>query len=81
MWNVTPVYMEVEEAVYDQSRNLRYGNRFGGQSVRLSRCYKFMHKRGGYYPLDEMLGMDKCEGFSPLLTFLQVLFEASRPFE
>jgi hypothetical protein len=75
------VYVEGQEAVYDQSRNLRFRNRFGGQTVRRRRCYKFLRKRGGYYPLDEKLGMDKCGGFSPLLTFLQVLFGASRPFE
>ncbi len=75
------VYVEGEEAVYDQSRNLRFRNRFGGETVRKRRCYKFLGKRGGYYPLDEKLGLDKCGGFSPLLTFLQVLFGASRPFE
>ena len=75
------VYVEGEEAVYDGSRNLRFRNRFGGVTVRRRRCYKFLRKRGGYYPLDEKLGVDKCGGFSPLLTFLQVLFGASRPFE
>ncbi len=75
------VYVEGQEAVYDGGRNLRFRNRFGGQTVRRRSCYKFLHKRGGYYPLDEKLGMDKCGGFSPLMTFLQVLFGASRPFE
>ena len=49
--------------------------------MRPRRCYKFRHKKGGYYPLDERLGMDKCGGFSPFLTFLQVLFGSARPFE
>ncbi|NIM45228.1 MAG: hypothetical protein GTO54_06280, partial [Nitrososphaeria archaeon] len=74
------VYVEGHEAVYDQSRNLRFRNRFGSQTVRMRRCYKYLHKRGGYYPLDEKLGVEKCGGFSPLLTFLQVLFGSSRPF-
>ena len=69
------VYVDGQEAVYDKSRNLRFRNRFGGQTVRRRRCYKFLHKRGGYYPLDELLGMDKCGGFSPLMTFLQVLYQ------
>jgi len=75
------VYVEGHEAVYDQMRNLRFRNRFGGLTVRSRRCYKFLDEPGGYYPLDEMLGVDKCRGFSPLMTFLQVLFGSSRPFE
>lgn len=39
------------------------------------------HRKGGYYPLDERLGVNKCGGFSPFMTFLQVLFGATRPFE
>ena len=74
------MYVEGEEAVHDQNRNLRFRNRFGGETVRRRRCYKFLHKKGGYYPLDEKLGLEKCGGFSPLLTFLQVLFGSSRPF-
>ena len=30
--------------------------------------------------MDERLGLDKCGGFSPFLTFLQVLFGSARPF-
>ena len=75
------VYVEGQEAVYDQMRNLRFRNRFGGQTVRKRRCYKFLHKPGGYYPLDEKLGLEKCGGFSPFMTFLQVLFGSSRAFE
>jgi hypothetical protein len=49
--------------------------------VKARRCYKYLKKGGGYYPLDEKLGLDVCGGFSPLLTYLQVLFGASEPFE
>jgi hypothetical protein len=75
------VWVGGEEAVFDQVRPLRFRNRFGGLTVRGRRCYKYLDRRGGYYPLDERLGMDRCRGFSPLLTFLQVLCGASRPFE
>ena len=75
------VWVQGQEAVFDQNRPLRFRNRFGGQTVRNRRCYKYRGVRGGYYPLDEKLGLDKCGGFSPLLTFLQVLFGATRPFE
>lgn len=75
------VWVAEQEAVFDGKRSLRFRNRFGGITVRPRRCYKYLHREGGYYPLDERLGMDRCRGFSPLLTFLQVLCGASRPFE
>jgi hypothetical protein len=75
------VWIEGEEAAFDQARTLRFRNRFGGVTERKRRCYKYLHRKGGYYPLDERLGVDKCGGFSPFLTFLQVLFGSTRPFE
>jgi len=75
------VWVDGEEAVFDQVRPLRFRNRFGGLSVRSRRCYKYLHRKGGYYPLDERLGLEKCGGFSPFMTFLLVLFGSSRPFE
>jgi hypothetical protein len=70
-----------EEAVFDGERNLRFLNRFGGQTVRLRRCYKYVNKEGGYYPLDEKLGIDYAGRFSPLMTYLQALFGASESYE
>lgn len=75
------VVVDGEVAVFSGVRNLRFRNRFGGQTVRARRCYKYVNRGGGYYPLDEKLGLDVCGGFSPLLTYLQVLFGASEPFE
>jgi len=75
------VWVEGQEAVFDQRRPLRFRNRFGGQTVKLRRCYKYLHRPGGYYPLDEKLGIDNCGGFSPFLTFLQVLLGSTRPYE
>ncbi len=75
------VVVDGEVAVFSGVRNLRFINRFGGQTVKARRCYKYLKKGGGYYPLDEKLGLDVCGGFSPLLTYLQVLFGASEPFE
>jgi hypothetical protein len=75
------VWVEGEEAVFDQVRTLRFLNRFGGVTERKRRCYKYLRRKGGYYPLDERLGIDKCGKFSPFLTFLQVLFGSTRPFE
>jgi hypothetical protein len=75
------VWVEGEGAVFDQVRTLRFRNRFGGMTERKRRCYKYLYRKGGYYPLDERLGVDQCGGFSPFLTFLQVLFGSTRPFE
>ena len=50
------VWVEGQEAVFDQNRPLRFRNRFGGTTVRRPRCYKYLNRRGGYHPLDERLG-------------------------
>ncbi len=68
-------------AVFDGVRNLRFINRFGGVTVKPRRCYKYLNHKGGYYPLDEKLGIDGCSGFSPLMTYLQALFGACESFE
>ena len=68
-------------AVFDGVRSLRFINRFGGVTVKPRRCYKYLKHKGGYYPLDEKLGIDGCGGFSPLMTYLQALFGACESFE
>ncbi len=37
-----------EVAVFSGVRNLRFINRFGGQTVKARRCYKYLKKGGGY---------------------------------
>lgn len=75
------VWVEGEEARFEQVRPLRFRNRFGGETVRNRRCYRYRSRPGGYAPLDEKLGFDRLSGdFSPLLTYLQVLFGSTRPF-
>lgn len=76
------VRVEGQRAVFNRMSNLRFINRFGGQTVRSRRAYKYVDKEGGWYPLDEKLGLDRCVGgYSPLLTYLQVLFGASESYE
>ncbi len=75
------VVVEGKVAVYDGMRNMRFINRFGGITERPRRCYKYLGHEGGYYPLDEKLGVDRCSGFSPLMTYLQALFGACESFE
>ena len=66
------------EPVFDQIRTLRFRNRFGGITEKRRRCYKDLRRKGGYYPLDERLGVDKCGGFSPFLTFSRMSSERDR---
>lgn len=63
-----------EEAVFNQRRNLRFKNRFGGEIVIERRCYKYLKRAGDYCPLDDAIGMKNCFGFSPLMTYLQSLY-------
>ncbi len=51
-----------EEALFEQRRPLRFRNRFGGETVRQRRCYRWRGRPGGYYPLDEAFGLDRCVG-------------------
>jgi hypothetical protein len=67
--------------VYEGMRNLRFINRFGGQTVRERRCYKYLESPGSYSPLDEKIRMEVCGGFSPLLSYLQTLHGATDAFE
>ena len=57
-------------AVYSGIRNLRFRNRFGGTVVLPRRCYKFRDGAGGWSPLEERLGLDRCLGYSPLMSYL-----------
>jgi hypothetical protein len=67
-------------AVYSGERNLRYRNRFGGTTVIPRRCYKYRDGSGGWSPLDEKLGLDRCLGYSPLMSYLLTSFGASEPY-
>ncbi len=67
-------------AVYSGMRNRRFRNRFGGEVVLPRRCYKFHDTEGGWSPLDEKLGLDRCLGYSPLMSYLLSSFGASEAF-
>ncbi len=67
-------------AVYAGKRNLRYRNRFGGTTVIPRRCYKYRDGSGGWSPLEEKLGLDRCLGYSPLMSYLLTSFGASEPY-
>lgn len=73
-------FVEGKEAVYDGDRQTHFVNRFGGQTKLKRRGYKLKHESGCWYPLDEKLGLDRCKGFSPLMSYLLVLHGANKPF-
>src|SRR5271157_3012409 len=66
-------------AVYSGKRNLRFLNRFGGEVVLPRRCYK-LRGGGGWIPLDERLGLDRCLGYSPLMSYLLSSFGSTEAF-
>jgi hypothetical protein len=67
-------------AVYSGMRNLRFRNRFGATVVLPRRCYKFRDGQGGWSPLEEKLGLDRCLGYSPLMSYLLSSFGGSEAF-
>ncbi len=76
------LFVDGEVAKYHEMRSFRFINRFGGETVRLRRCYRYENRGGGYYPLDEKLGLDLCGGgFSPFLSYLQASYGSSDAFE
>jgi hypothetical protein len=68
-------------ALYSGKRNRRFRNRFGGEVVLPRRCYKYRDGGGGWSPLDEKLGLDRCLGYSPLMSYLLSSFGGSEAFE
>ena len=69
-----------KKAYYQGQTNLHFIDRFGYEIIKPRRGYNFGEGGGGYYPLDEKLGMDKCRRFSPLMTYLQSFFGGAEPY-
>lgn len=67
-------------ALYSGKRNRRFRNRFGGVVVLPRRCYKYRDGKGGWVPLDEKLGLDRCLGYSPLMSYLVSSFGGGEAF-
>jgi len=77
------VEVEGTEVVYEKNSNLSFISRWGGRVSIGRRRYKFVdpQRKGGWCPLDEKLGMDRCKGFSPLLSYLLSLFGVTYPYD
>lgn len=57
-------------ARYKDKDRMRLRTRFGSIVTRSRRRYHLEGRSGGYYPLDERLGLDHCSGYTPLMTYL-----------
>jgi len=75
------IIVDGKEAIYRDMQNLHFKNRFGEIIERQRRSYKLKDDKGGYYPLDEKLGLDICAGYSPLMTYLLSYFGGCEPYK
>ena len=69
-----------KEAWYKDTQILCFRDRFGGIISRKRRRYAIAGEPRGWYPFDEKIGMDKCAGFSPLMSYLLCFFGAHLPY-
>jgi hypothetical protein len=78
------LYVEEAEVVYEKNVPLSFISRWGQPVRRRRRRYKYVdrERKGGWYPLDEKLGLDRCkDDFAPLLSYLMTLFGVTDPFD
>jgi hypothetical protein len=73
------IVVEGNKAVYKGKRPLVFINRFGEKVRRERRTYA--NGEGMYYPLDERLGLNRCCGYSPLMSYILALFGSQSPYE
>ena len=59
--------------------SLSLKDRFGGEVVIIRRRYGIAGG-GSMYPLDDRIGISRCHGFTPLMTYLQAYFGACDAF-
>lgn len=74
------IFVKQGKAVYKDRQVLRLLTRFGNSIERRRRRYH-IDGQGGYYPLDNLLGTDKCAGYTPLMTYLLALYGGSEPYQ
>ena len=74
------VVVDGKKAMYKDLQTLSFRDRFGGVVRRKRRRYAIAEESKGWYPLDEKIGMDKCAGFSPLMSYLLCFFGSNLPY-
>ena len=73
-------YVDGKEAHYKGMQELRFRDRFGSAVTRPRRRYAVTGENKGWYPLDERIGMDRCAGYSPLMSYLLCFYGSQRPY-
>ena len=77
------LYVEGAEVVYEKNSPLSFISRWGQRVSVSRRRYKYVDPKvkGGWCPLDEKLGLDRCRGFAPSLSYLMTVFAVTDPFD
>ena len=75
------VWVEGHKAVYKGGTALSFINRFGTIVKSQRRGYRTQGGEGRWHPMDEKLGVHRCCGYSPLMTYLLSLFGSGEAFD
>jgi len=75
------VWLDGKRALYKGDTSIRFINRFGVTVSRKRRGYQVEGEKGRWYPLDEKLGLHRCCGYSPLMTYLLSLFGSGEAYK
>ena len=69
-----------KKARYKDSSAMKYLSRFGTVIRRKRRGYWIEGEHGRWFPLDEALGLDRCCGFTPLMSYLLTSLGSSEAY-
>lgn len=75
------VWVDGKKALYKDTSPMRYISRFGTVINRPRRGYEVEGERGRWHPLDGVLGIDRCCGFTPLMSYLLSLYGSDEAYE
>jgi len=73
------IVVDGKVTTYKGMRPVVFINRFGAKVRRERRTYR--NEEGMYYPLDEKMGVTRCQGYSPLMSYLLAFFGSQTPYE
>lgn len=74
------VWVDEKQALYKETAPMRHISRFGTVISRPRRGYQINGERRRWHPLDEALGIDRCCGYTPLMSYLVTSFGADEPY-
>jgi len=74
------VWFDGKRGLYKGDTSVRFINRFGVMVSRQRRGYQIEGEKRRWYPLDEKLGIHRCCGYSPLMSYLLTLFGSGEAY-